>query len=75
MFPGWLRRIYSYPRQLPIDKVRVTRTTRDAIPRLEQLEDRRLLSIGGLDLTFGNQGIATTHATDVIVVGTVIQSG
>src|SRR5437588_872505 len=42
-------------------------------PRLEALEDRRLLSAGALDPTFGNGGIATVpdmySARDVAVQG------
>jgi uncharacterized delta-60 repeat protein len=49
---------------------------RSAVLGLESLEDRRLLSIGGLDLTFGTNGVVTTNTGDTVnVVGTVIQNG
>ncbi len=76
MFPGWVRRLFSSPRQLSIQLGRGTKARRDTIPGLEQLEDRSLLSIGGLDLSFGTNGVVTTSTGDnITVVGTVIQSG
>ncbi len=75
MFPGWLRRFISSPRQTPVQVDRGTKARRDTVLGLEQLEERSLLSIGGLDLTFGTNGVVTTgFPTAATAVGTVVQT-
>jgi uncharacterized delta-60 repeat protein len=75
MFPRWVRSVFSSPRQLPVKAAHAPRVRRNTVLGLEQLEERSLLSIGGLDLTFGTNGVVTTNTGDTVnVVGTVIQS-
>ncbi len=64
MFPGWVRRLFSSPRQLSIQLGRGTARRHHSWSGAAR--NGSLLSIGGLDLSFGTNGVVTTSTGDNI---------